>query len=125
MNIFYVIITSVFLTLAMSIPYDAIEKSFEKNDASAIVNLGEEKILVDILGKEGVYSKSQAGLVLKDFFSRKPGNSFDFVFKGKETAQGAFAIGNYTSRKEKFRVTIHFKKHSEKYKIESLSIESN
>jgi len=84
---------------------------------------GQAKMLINILGKEAVYSQSQAGLVLKGFFTRKPGNQFEYTFKGKETIEGAFAIGNYTSKNEKFRVTIHFKKINEDYKIESLTIE--
>jgi hypothetical protein len=76
-----------------------------------------------VLGKEGAYSASQANLVLKDFFTKKPGSSFKFIFKGKETSDGSFAIGNYESKQESFRVTIHFKKINSDFKMESLSIE--
>ena len=107
------------------VPYASIDSAFESNDPSAIVALGKSKILINVLGKEGVYSQSQAGLVLKDFFTRKPGSDFNFYFKGKETADGTFAIGNYISRGEKFRVTIHFKTESDQYKIESLRIEED
>lgn len=80
---------------------------------------------MNVLGKEGAYSKSQANLVLKDFFTKKPGTSFKFIFKGKETSDGSFAIGNYESKSETFRVTINFKKEGSDYKIESLAIEKD
>jgi hypothetical protein len=108
-----------------SIPYSSIEKGFTANNASEITALGKEKILLNVLGKEGAYSKSQANLVLKDFFSKKPGNTFKFIFKSKESSDGSFAIGNYESKSETFRVTIHFKKEGAEFKIESLAIEKD
>ena len=125
MSFLYVFITSIFLSLNIQseIPYSTIEKAFVSNDASSIIGLGKDKILLNVLGKEGAYSASQANLVLKDFFTKKPGSSFKFIFKGKETSDGSFAIGNYESKLEIFRVTIHFKKINSDFKMESLTIE--
>ncbi len=106
-----------------TVPYAKIEKSFELNHAKEIVSFGKDKMLINILGKEGVYSKSQATLVLGDFFKRKPGSQFQFHFKSKASSDGSFAIGKYVSKGEEFRVTIHFKKIGDSFKIESLTIE--
>lgn len=111
------------LSVQSNIPYSNIEKAFISNDAGDIVALGKDKMLLNVLGKEGAYSTSQANLVLKDFFTKKPGSTFKFIFKGKETSDGSFAIGTYESKNESFRVTIHFKKISGEFRIESLIIE--
>ncbi len=108
-----------------TVPYTKIEQAFKTNQAKEIVSYGKEKILINVLGKEGVYSKSQANLVLRDFFHRKPGNQFQFHFKSKESTDGSFAIGKYISNGEEFRITIHFNKIGEKFMIESLTIERN
>ena len=107
------------------IPYSSLEVAFSENNASSIVSFGKDKLLLNILGNEGAYSQSQATLVLKDFFTKKPGNSFKFIFKGKESAEGSFAIGNYMSKNESFRITIQFKKINSEFKIESLTIEKS
>jgi hypothetical protein len=127
MSLLYTFLTSILLSLtpAQSVPYAKIETAFSQNDASGVVALAKEKVLINILGTEGAYSKSQAILVVKDFFTKKPGNSFDFIFKGAESAEGCFAIGTYSSKSEKFRVTLHFKKTGGDYRIESLSIEKS
>ena len=96
-------------TSVNEIPYSALETAFTANNATEIVTLGKDKILLNILGNEGAYSHSQATLVLKDFFNKKAGTSFKFIFKGKETADGSFAIGTYASKTEVFRITIQFK----------------
>lgn len=125
MYLVFSLITSVMLSmnLTTSVPYATIEKSFEANNAKEIVSLGKTKLLLNVLGKEGAYSQSQANLVLQDFMSKNACSSFEFIFKGKEADGGSFAIANYNTRSEKFRVTIYFKKDQSTYKIESLTIE--
>lgn len=126
MNLVFSVITSIIFSINLStdIPYAAIEKSFEANNAGKIVSLGKSKILIDLLGKEGVYSQPQATLVLKDFFTKYPGGTFSYTFKGQENNDGTFSIANYSSNKgEKFRVVMYFKKSDSKFKIESLTVE--
>ena len=128
MGYIYSILTSflVFLnTTTTEIPYSAIENAITSNNASEFVTFGKEKILLNILGNEGIYSTSQATLVLRDFFVKKPGDSFKFIFKGKETSEGTFAIGTYLCKSENFRFTIQFKKIGLNFKIESLTIEKS
>jgi hypothetical protein len=127
MGLLFTFMTSTLISLSVvsDVPYDAIEKAFEMNDAEAISLMGKSKVIFNILGKEGVYSQAQASLVLKDFFKRKPGSSFNFFFKGQESSRGSFAIGKYKSRSGEFRVTIHFKKINNDLRIESLTIETS
>lgn len=126
MSILYsFIVTASLLFSVAAIPYSAIETAFEKGDASKIVTLGEEKMLINITGSESVYGKTQATQVLKSFFDKNPCSSFAFQFKGDDTGSGSFAIGNYKSRSSKFRVTIHFKKVGSDFKIETLAIEKD
>lgn len=107
------------------VPYSELESAFASGNATSIAQMGKEKMLISILNKEAAYSQSQATLVLKDFFSQKPATSFKFNFKGKESADGSFAIGIYTSKAESFRVSIHFKKMGNDFKIERLTIEKS
>lgn len=105
------------------IPYASIESAFASGDAAKIVSYGKEKMIINVIDKEGAYSQSQAAQVLKEFFTKKPATSFKFSFRGKETDEGTFAIGNYQSKAESFRVTIKWKKIGADFKIESIAIE--
>lgn len=124
MNSLIKIITSFVLlfTLPAEIPYTTLEKSMESNDAKTIVNLGTDKILLNILGKEGAYSHAQAQSVLNEFFNKNSKGSFSFIFKGKETSDGTFAIGNYVVKNETFRTTFHFRTVKSESKLENLTI---
>jgi hypothetical protein len=112
----------ILLTTTSDIPYGALEKAMESNDAKSIINLGTEKVLLNILGKEGAYSQSQAQLILSDFFTKKPKGAFSFIFRGKETSDGIFAVGNYVVKSESFRATFHFRTMKSESKLESLTI---
>lgn len=111
--------------IVLSIPFSSLKAAFQKGDAQAITEMANTKVLIEVEGKEQVYSQSQATQVLKKFFNAYPVKSFQFIFKGEETKEGVFAIGNYHSGNNKFRVTVHLKKVDAQYKIESLSIEND
>ena len=106
-----------------SVPHAQLEEAFKRNSAEGIVALANEKVLVNIFGKEGVYSHAQATLVLKDFFAKKSKGDFSFIFKGKEGGGGTFSIANYVCQGVTHRVTFHFKKEGANYRIETLTIE--
>lgn len=124
MNTLIKLVTSLILlfTIPNEIPYNSIEKAMESNDAKTIISLGKDKILLNISGKEGAYTHSQAQLILSEFFNKKPKGSFSFIFKGKETSDGIFAVGNYVVKNETFRTTFHFKTTKSEPKLESLTI---
>lgn len=106
------------------VPYSSVQSAFKSGNADAVAGTCKDKCLINILGEEGVYSKSQATQVLKNFFTKNPASSFSFIHKGSGSSEGAFGIGNYESRGTEYRVTIHFKKISGAFKIESITIEN-
>ena len=125
MSVFYAFLTSVLLTFVPSdnVPYNKVKTAIENNDSRGLVDISKDKLIISVLGSEGVYGHSQAELILKDFFAKNPGNKFEFTFKGRPTSEGVFAIGNYDSNGGKYRITIHFKKIGSDFKLESFTIE--
>ena len=105
------------------VPYAAVERAFNAQNAVELVSLGKDKMLIAVNGKEGAYSHQQAVMVLKDFFTKYPDGSFSYTFKGKSNADGSFLIGRYSHKSEEFRVTLHFKKLGTEFRIERLTIE--
>jgi hypothetical protein len=124
MNYLIKLLTSFVLlfTSPSEIPYNSIEKAMETNDSKFIVNLGTDKILLNLMGKEGAYTHPQAQLILNEFFTKKPKGTFSFIFKGKETTDGIFAVGNYVIKGESLRTTFHFRTIKSESKLESLTI---
>ena len=75
-----------------------------------------------IPGKEDIYSSKQAELIIKDFFTKHVPSNFVVLHKGgKEGSQ--YAIGNLTTSKGKFRVTLLIKLRENKPYIHQLRFE--
>lgn len=123
MAVFYAFICSFLMQFVHSgdAPYTSIESAFANGDATKVVNYASDKLYLKVPDKEGVYAKSQATQILKDFFSKKPATSFKFSFKGS-TTDGANATGTYVSKAESYRVTIKWTKSGSEYEIENITI---
>lgn len=124
MKLFYLILTSFALSFMQSADkqFDQAESALKRNNAAQVVSLGGDKILLNIEGKDGVYSKPQVALMLKNFFSKHPCRSFSYSHKGQQGKSTAVGIGEYKSDRQ-FRVTVQFKASGSSYRLERLSIE--
>ena len=105
----------------LSIP-DNILKAFKNGDSKALSANLSTNVEMAILEKEGIYSKAQAIQVLNNFFKKYPVKKFNFIHKGgKEGCR--YAIGEYFSNVEKFRITIYLKNLNEKLIIHQIRIQ--
>lgn len=67
------------------------------------------------------YSKTQAEYVLKDFFKSSPPSSFTIVHQGASKGGLPYAIGQYISKEDTFRVWVRIKNTGSKYLIHEIS----
>jgi len=74
-------------------------------------------------GNDGTYSKSQAELILKDFFSKNPPKSFTISHQGSSNDGSLYAIGNYVTDSGSFRTYFLLKKMNAGYLIQKLEFE--
>ncbi len=72
---------------------------------------------------EGTYSKTQAELILKDFFTKNPPTSFTINHQGSSNDGSLYAIGNYLSGTASFRTYFLLKKVNTGYLIQKLEFE--
>jgi hypothetical protein len=90
--------------------YDELADAIRAGDAHHIAGYFDAKISLALSNQEDVYSKAQAELLVKDFFSRNPSKSFTLVHKGSSKEGSLFAVGtlNCTNGKS-FRVSFVMK----------------
>ena len=75
-------------------------------------------------GNEGTYSKAQAEMIVKSFFSKDPPSSFTLNHNGKSNDGSHFAIGTYKSGATQFRAYFLVKVMSGQQLIHQLKFES-
>ena len=103
----------------------AINSAFSTGNASKIAVYFGENIDLTLLGKENLYSRSQAEQVLHHFFADHPPKAFNIVHKGNAKTSQYF-IGQFTSKNGKsFRVTLNSKTAGGKRIITALTGEAD
>jgi hypothetical protein len=101
---------------------EGIYAALRTGNANALSKYFNPKIELTINDKDDIYSREQAGLILKDFFSNHVPNSFNVLHKGgKEGSK--YAIGNLITSNNEFRVTILIKYTDNQPYIHQLRIE--
>jgi hypothetical protein len=71
-------------------------------------------------GEKSNYSRSQAELVLKEFFKKYPPVDFQYIHKGSSKQGLTYVIGKYTFEDGSFRVWILIKKFGDDYLVDSI-----
>ncbi len=71
-------------------------------------------------GEKSNYSKSQAELVLKEFFKKYAPTDFQYIHQGASKQGLTYVIGKYTFENGSFRVWILFKKFQDNYLVDSI-----
>ncbi len=104
---------------------DDVSSAVKTGNASNVAKYFSANVDVKILEKEDVYSKAQAELILKDFFSKNPVKSFSVIHKGTSKNGDQFAIGTYENTSgKKFRSYFLFKKEGSNLTIQQLRFET-
>ncbi|MBN8703367.1 MAG: DUF4783 domain-containing protein [Bacteroidetes bacterium] len=102
---------------------DQLSKNFAEGNSRAISQSFAENVELTIVSLEDVYSKNQAEILLKDFFTKNPVQSFNITHKSIPKNNNYFLVGNLLAGKEKYKVYILLKQATDKTTIQQLRIE--
>jgi hypothetical protein len=95
---------------------------FNSGNSSELGKHFNPTVELELLEEENIYSKAQAELLLKDFFSRNKPTSFKINHQGNK-GNTSFAIGSLVTQNGSFRVSIFIKTDKNKLLIHQLRIE--
>jgi len=102
---------------------DEVISAMRAGNASEISKYFDNTVEVSMPDKTNSYSKSQAELVLRDFFSSNTVKSFDVLHKG-ENSGSQFCIGTLVTRNGSFRTTIFMKQKGNKQVLQGITFEN-
>ncbi len=100
----------------------AINAALKSGNSTALAKYLNTNVEIVILDNEDVYSRTQAQIILKDFFAKNKPSNFTILHQGgKEGAN--YIIGNLTTSTKTYRVYYLLKKSGNKSYIQQLRIE--
>jgi hypothetical protein len=126
MNRFFTLFLPCFLILSsfvISTSIDEVVIAMKTGNASQLSRFFDNSVEVSMPDKSNSYSKSQAEMVLKDFFSNNNVKGFDIIHKG-ENAGSQYCIGTLQTNNGAYRTTIFMKEKSGAQVLQELRFEN-
>ena len=88
-----------------------------------MVKILDQKVDMTLDGKTKTYSKAQAEFILKDFFKKNPPTSFTIIHQGASKAGLPYAIGEFVSKSDTYRVWVRIKKNKDTFLVHEISFD--
>ena len=107
--IVFVLTLQVFAVSAQSDVIYQVRETIKTGSSKELSRYLFQTVDVTIEGKVQSYSKAQAEFVFRDFFRQYPPSEFNIIHQGSSKGGQPFAIGQYKSGDETFRVFMKVK----------------
>src|SRR4051812_47137455 len=102
---------------------DEIVNSLKTGNATEIAKYFDNTVEITLPDKSNSYSKSQAEVILRDFFNNNPVKSFEIIHKG-ENAGSQYCIGTLVTKNGAFRTTVFMKQKNGKHTVQEIRFET-
>jgi hypothetical protein len=89
---------------------DQIALAIKSGNAKVLAQYFDNSVEITTLDKEGAYSRSQAELVVKDFFSKNTPKSFNIIHQGSSGGNSKYGIGTLVTTSGSYRTYVYIKK---------------
>ncbi|MDX1627764.1 MAG: DUF4783 domain-containing protein [Fulvivirga sp.] len=100
---------------------DNVKEAIKAGSSKEFAKYFNENIDVTVEGEMKRYSRTQAEYVLRDFFKLHPPSSFTIVHEGSSKGGLPYAIGQYLSKDDTYRVWMRLKNTNNRYLIHEIS----
>lgn len=112
-----------FIVLGTSDIITDIEKAIQSGNAANVSKYFNSTLDITVPKNEGTFSKTQAEMIVKDFFTKNPIKSFTINHKGTSNDGSKYAIGTYTTVSASFRTYFLLKKVDKDFLIQKLEFD--
>ena len=102
---------------------DEVINALRAGNVSDLSKFIDESIEISLPEKSDNYSKAQAVVILKDFFSNNGVKSFEIKHKGDQ-GNGQFCIGTLQTRLGSYRTTVFMKTKANKQVVREIRFQS-
>ncbi len=116
-------IAALFCSFTVFSSIDEVINAMRTGNSAEIAKFFDNTIEINMPDKSNSYSKSQAEMVLKDFFSTNTIKSFEIIHKG-ENSGSQFCIGTLITKVRSFRTTIFMKQKGDKQLLQTITFEN-
>ena len=102
---------------------DEIISVLKTGNANGIAKYFDNTVEITLSDKSNSFSKSQAEVVLRDFFNNNPVKGFDILHKG-ENAGSQYCIGTLVTKNASYRTTVFMKQKGNRQTLQEIRFEN-
>lgn len=103
--------------------FDDVAMAIKGANAKEVAQYFNSTVELTVLDNEGVYSKQQAEVILKNFFTANPPRSVVINHRGSSAQGSRYAIATYECQQGRFRAYIFMKDSGSGMVIQELKFE--
>lgn len=103
--------------------FDKIASAFREGNASAIAAYFESNVEITIKNNGNSYSKNQAEMLLKNFFTSNKPSGFSVAHEGTSPEGSKYFIGNLSTSTGTYRTYVYAKSSGGSFIIQEIRIE--
>lgn len=118
-----IILATILNSFSVLSSIDEVIAAIKTGSAAEVSRFFDNTVEISLPDKSNDYSKSQAELVLKDFFSSNPVKSFTLIHKG-ENSVSQYCIGTLATKSNSYRTTIYMKQKGDKQVLQKITFEN-
>lgn len=115
-------LASVLVSFTPPLSIDEVIAGIRSGNAAQVAKHFDNTVEITTPGKGNSYSKSQAEMVLKDFFANNVIKGFEVTHKG-ENGGNQYCIGNLVTKNGTYRTTIYMKLKNDKQLLQEIQFE--
>jgi hypothetical protein len=116
------VFTVLFTLSSFDVTVDEILGAIKKGDALKVSRYFDSLVEITLNDKSNSYSRTQAEVVLKDFFSNNNVRSFTIIHRVNSN-NGEYCVGTLTTASGEYRTTILFKNKGDRKLVQELRFE--
>jgi len=102
---------------------DEIVAALKEGNSATIAKYFDNTVEITLPDKSNSYSKSQAEVILRDFFSNNPVKSFTILHKG-ENGGSEYCIGTLVTKNASYRTTVFMKQKGDRQTLQEIRFET-
>lgn len=106
-------------------PVESITAAIKAGNSAELAKYFGPTLEIILPGSDGAFSKAQAEMIMKDFFTKSAPVSFVVNQKGNSAGGAQFIIGTYKNKSEKLNVYILLKPVSNQLMIQQMHFEAD
>ena len=104
---------------------DEVIAGIQTGNAAQVAKFFDNNVEITMPDKSNSYSKSQAELILKDFFAMDIVKSFEVLHKGDNAGSQYYCIGRLVTKGGVYRTTIYMRQKGDQQVLQELRFENH